>query len=371
MIKFQRDGGGTLNTLKAARNIPIKHNVSIRVIDSISGRVVSEHTGHNAATNSLLTGIAHYLTGDGVLNQGYHMLSAYVPKYISLGTMGLLNQEEDENGLPSGVGEVDYSGKKYKDLSEADMKTLGHLKDEEVIEDGTVILRQVLVPPDFDLEQDVTEEDQECLRYIDYITQCPGYGADGYDENLNNNRKVLGLGPVYGSITLNDKNESVIVTNNCELISDSFPRAKISFRDIVPETESEFPKTLDVVFSAMVSTGALKQFRETLTDADGNQYTRPYVFITETGLWSRPDWVDGGDNGLLAGYRIGPTNKEYWDMHISDNREKLKRQIIKVGINQVVQVIWKIQIGGIDQFGGIEQLYPNEFNSGIRWVNWF
>ena len=81
-----------MSILKAARYIPIQHNVSIRVIDSISGRIVSEHTGHNAATNSLLTGIAHYLTGDGVLNQGYHMLEAYVPKYISLGTMGLIDK---------------------------------------------------------------------------------------------------------------------------------------------------------------------------------------------------------------------------------------------------------------------------------------
>lgn len=357
-----------MSTLKAAKNIPIQHNVSIRVIDSISGRVVSEHTGHNAATNSLLTGIAHYLTGDGVLNQGYHMLSAYVPKYISLGTMGLLNQEQDENGLPSGIGQTDYSGKLYRDLSDADMKTLGHMKEEK---DSEGITHTVLVPPDFDVDQHVTEDDQECLRFIDYITQCPGYGADGYDENLNNNRKSLGLGPVYGSIILNDKNESIVVTNNCELISDSFPRSKISFRDIVPETESEFPKTLDVVFSAMVSTGALKQFRDTIVDSEGNTSTRPYVFITETGLWSRPDWVDGGDNGLLAGYRIGPTNQENWDMHDPKNRDLLKRQIIKVGINQVVQVIWKIQIGGIDQFGGIEQLYPNEFNGGLRWVNWF
>lgn len=357
-----------MSILNVAKNIPIQHNVSIRVIDSITGCIISEHTGHNAATNSLLTGIAHYLTGEGVLNQGYHMLSAYVPKYISLGTMGLLNQEQDKDGLPLGIGETDYSGKLYSDLSDSDMKTLGHMKDEK---DEEGITRTVLVPEDFDLTKPVTEEDQECLRYIDYITQCPGYGADGYDENLNNNRKYLGLGPVYGSVMLNDQNESVVVTRNCELISESFPRAKISFRDIVPETESEFPKTLDVVFSAMVSTGALKQFRETIKGEDGTVSIRPYVFITETGLWSRPDWVDGGDNGLLAGYRIGPINKENWDMHDPKNRDLLRRQIIKVGINQVVQVIWKIQIGGIDQFGGIEQLYPNEFNSGLRWVNWF
>lgn len=357
-----------MSILNVAKSIPIQHNVSIRVIDQISGRVVSEHTGHNAATNSLLTGVAHYLKGDGVLNQAYHMLNAYVPKYISLGTMGLMNQEQDSEGLPLGIGVTDYSGKLYEDLSDEDMKTLGHMKDEK---DSEGITHTVLVPEDFDVTQTVTEEDQECLKFIDYMTQCPGYGADGYDENLNNNRKELGLGPVYGSIVLNDDNEQVVITKNCELISETFPRARISFRDIVPEIESEFPKTLDVVFSAMVSTGALKQFRETIVDSEGNTSTRPYVFITETGLWSRPDWVDGGDNGLLAGYRISPINKENWDMHDPKNRDLLRRQIIKVGINQVVQVIWKIQLGGIDQLGGIEQLYPNEFNSGLRWVNWF
>lgn len=30
------------------------------------------------------------------------------------------------------------------------------------------------------------------------------------------------------------------------------------------------------------------------------------------------------------------------------NRMQLKRSILRVGINQVVQVIWKIQIGSID-----------------------
>ena len=61
-----------LSTLDLAKKISIRHNVSIRVLDQ-NGQVISEHTGHNAATNSMITGVAHYLTGDGVLNQGYHM----------------------------------------------------------------------------------------------------------------------------------------------------------------------------------------------------------------------------------------------------------------------------------------------------------
>jgi len=404
-----------LDSIKAAaKNLRTEHNVSIRVLDSKSGKVISSHIGHNAATNSLLVGIAHYLTGDGVLNQGYHMLNYYIPKYISLGTMGLINQDEDENGLPAGIG----------------------------VSEGS-------------------EED----RFVDYLLQVPGYGADGYDPNLNNNREYFGLGPVFadrdtskivtetiqlgdinldgvvnnadilmfadylaGNVNLTDKQllaadvnqdgeincsdlalitqcvsgeitlgtveyrPSIAPTINCELISDSFPRVQISYRDIVPETESEIPQTIDVIFSAMISTGALAQFREPGKD---------YIFITEAGLWSKKDWESGGDNGLLAGYRIAPPNKQNWAMtaeSVSDdyaitylkdqgidnpteeqiqsikpeiaqnNRQILKQNIIRVGPNQVVQVIWKIQLGGLEQLGGLSDLYPS--GSVLRWVDW-
>lgn len=263
----------------------IEHNVSFRVLDATNGKLVREYSGHNQATNSMLIGIAHYLKGDGILNQGTSMLSAFVPQYISLGTMGLINQEEDNEGLPAGLGV------------------------------GTVA-------------------DSEEKRLTAYMYQKPGYGADGYDANQNNNRHYLGLGPVFG--TVNDKSV------NCELISKTFPRASITYRQIVPETESELPETIDVIFSAMISTGALKQFRE-----DG----KDYIFITEAGLWSQPYYNSSGYNGLLAGYRIVPPDKENWDMTIAENRRILKQNVIKVNKNQVVQVIWKIQIGSKEMLG--------------------
>lgn len=382
-----------MNAKEIAKRLDLRHNVSIRVLDDSTGAVVSEHTGHNASTNSLLTGIAHYLTGDGVLGQS-DVLENWVPQYISLGTMGLINQEEDEFGYPAGIGNV---------------------------------------------------EGPELQRYAEYMKQCPGFGADGYDSNLNNNRIFLGLGPMFpdrkaigeeyllqlgdlnfdGEIDQSDlvilmeyvsgirelsekqllvadvngdgviDNDDVIVlkecidgkrplgrvkyvktaalTINCELISESYPRSQISYREIVPETQAEYPKTIDVVFSAFVSTGALAQFREPGKD---------YVFITEAGLWSRPDWTDSGDNGLLAGYRITPPDEKNWNMAVFDestgqysdnaacrhNRELLRKNIIKVGINQVVQVIWKIQIGGIEQLGGIEKLYPS--SNKLQWIVW-
>lgn len=303
-----------MSVREIAKRLDLRHNVSIRVLDDSTGAVVSEHTGHNASTNSLLTGIAHYLTGDGVLGQS-EVLENWVPQYISLGTMGLINQEEDEHGYPAGIGNVDGP---------------------------------------------------ELQRYAEYMQQCPGFGADGYDANLNNNRIYLGLGPMF-------THRVSAPAINCELVSESYPRSQITYREIVPETQAEYPKTIDVVFSAFVSTGALAQFREPGKD---------YVFITEAGLWSRPDWTNSGDNGLLAGYRITPPDEKNWNMAMFDkntgtyldspecehNRELLRKNIIKVGINQVVQVIWKIQIGGIEQLGGIEKLYPVE--NRLKWIVW-
>lgn len=288
-----------------ANSMGLKHNVTIRVVDLATRKVVAQHEGHNAATNSLLTGIGHYLKGDGVLNQGHSMLINYVPQYISLGTMGLYNQEEDEEGLPAGIG-----------IAEGD----------------------------------------EYQRFKDYMFQVPGYGADGYDSYSNNGREYMGLGNPYATRPGEDKEDdegNIIVrpTVNCELISDTFPRSSISYRDLVPETEAELPNTVDIVYSATISTGALAAFREPGKD---------YIFITEAGLWSRSNWISSGENGLLAGYRIAPSDEVNWDMSVEENRKILKQNILKVGLNQVVQVIWKIQIGSMAQLGGLEAMYPQE-----------
>lgn len=285
-----------MDILKTAKSMSIQHNVSLRVLDP-SGEVVQSHTGHNAATHSMLLGIGHYLAGEGILNQGYDMLSMWVPRFISLGTMGLINQEQDEEGLPIGIGEYDRG----------------------------------------------TEED----KFVDYMTHAPGFGADGYDAHKNNFRESFGLGPKFSGTPV-----------GCELISDSFPRAMISYRDVLPESQSEIPQTIDVVYSAMVSTGALSQFRD---------YDKDYVFITEAGLWATNHFTQGGD-GLLAGFRIMPQDRQHWDMTIPYNREILRRNILKVKRNQVVQVIWKIQLGGLEDVSSIEQLYPDKYKT--KWWSW-
>lgn len=361
--------------VKKLQPISIEHNVSIDVIDERTGRVVQHHEGHNAATNSAILGIAKYLIGDGVFNQGKDMLRNYVPQYISLGTLGLHSQDQDEHGLPTGIGP---DPKDYPD---------------------------------------------EGKRFSLYMAQNPGYGADGYSQHLNNSRTLFGLGLPYTDYLTNkqykvddhcmyrgtlyvciakggaygswnpscwrpEDGEDPTAPHFGELITPTFPRVKISYREVVPEQYSELPCTIDVIYSAMISTGALSQFRYGDND---------YIFITEAGLWSRPTWEDNGANGLIAGYRLAPPSKNNWAMTAESakaniaqdqidaylaqhpgtsqevalqvlataaaahNRNLLKQNIIRVGKNQVVQVTWKIQLGSIEQFGGISEYYQSYY----------
>lgn len=287
------------DVINIAKNLGINHNVCIRVIDEITGKTVSEHVGHNAATSTLLNGLGHFLMGEALAG-GSVILADWIPQYISLGTMGLRNQEEDEDGLPAGVGDGPYS------------------------------------------------PDQQAELFTDYMEKTPGFGSDGYDKSLANGRDYPGLG--YKFEDRPDQTKTV----ECELVSATFPRSKITYRQCLPESRSESPKTIDVIFSALISTGALKQFREP---------GRDYIFISEVGLWSyqkneievptpedpHPPWTL---NGLLAGYRLCPPDSANWDMTDENNRKILKQNILRVGLNQVVQVIWKIQLGAVEQVGG-------------------
>lgn len=409
------------SALKASKTMGVRQNVTFRVIDEITGKVVQEHSGHNAATNSLLFGIGHHLIGDFLpnethgLNPGYPMLSNYVPRYISLGTMGLLNQKQDSHGLPAGLGDTfpDLSDDEYASLLAAYEAAKSRYEDAEDALDGdckyypacdacknctTCSDRLKAKKQELEDAKDALDAAYDALmdyaeesRFVEYMSKRPGYGADGYDENQNNSRKYLGLGYAFSSYDVTSQyyagdevtykgtlytctqdtptqagafstdyweaaddvyQPSIGTTIRLELISSSFPREPISFRDIVPEYEAEIPKTIDVVFSAMISTGALKQFRPEGQD---------YIFITEAGLWSKQAWEDSGENGLLAGYRIGPPNETNWDMSVKSNRDLLKKQILKVGKNQVVQVVWKIQIGSIDQFAEMDDLRMQYF----------
>ena len=549
-----------INPLDIIKRLDVKQNVTIRVIDEATGKVVQEHIGHNAATNSLLTGIAHYLMGDGVLNQGSDTLSMWVPQYISLGTMGLTSQESET---------ITVDGQQF------------------IVPKG---IGYTPVAP-----EEATDEEKELnaqLRFTEYINQAPGFCAGGYDNNSNNNREWFGLGYPYTlkpdnlrqnffdagqtkydlssalldtvsvtvypdgivnqdlhdtsvtrqvlsvndydagedwhdvftgdgetlTYTLSRPSEGVFSVQhsaghstwldipfeydhenntvtllelppagyyidihyystpilllpngatytgriaiiytvdsddaaNCELIQAKLDgknnivplslRSKITYRDLIPEIQSEVPNTLDVIYSAMVSTGALKEYRG---DDD-------CVYITEAGLWSKSYYTDSGDNGLLAGYRIMPSDDEVnilgaektltatgqmvyelvddedkpldiisidsitcddelipsdcytfkmtidattltfdqehipeeganliivyrsgdvsgtWkDMTIPENRQKVQQSIIRIGVNQVAQIVWKIQLGGLEQLNGLRYLYPPQYPEDV------
>lgn len=398
------------SNIEIAKSMGISQNVCIRVIDEATGKVVQEHSSHNSATNSLLFGIGQYLIGNFVptegfgLHPGYVTLSNFVPKYISLGTMGLINQKQDSDGLPAGIGDTipDSSDPEYRHLLEVLASALSDLSSaqaamedecpywpatdacESCQECSTRIAAKKQAVVDAQAAYDQAYDDvlhySEEKRFTEYIEHRPGYGADGYDQYENNGRKYLGLGYAYTSYDANARyaigdvmsylgkvyrciqatpnpagpvdlsyweelddslQPSIGTTINLELISPSFPRAEISYRDIVPEYQSEAPRSIDIVYSALISTGALKQFRPEGQD---------YIFITEAGLWSKKAWNNSSENGLLAGYRIVPPNVKNWDMTVPENRQLLKRSILKVGLNQVVQVVWKIQISSSDVY---------------------
>ena len=350
--------------MKPYNEFQVNHNVTFRVLDKTTGKLIQQHTGHNTATNTMLEGIGHYLAGEGVFNQGYYMLADYAPRYISLGTMGLRNQDEDSSGLPTGISGSTYTG-------------------------------------------------SETTDFTNYINERPGYGSDGYSRAYNNNRPYFGLGPAYTSYSVTESyhrgdvvyyngvayqaDSDIIIDPDSgiynywdstkwsvapnskqptcyELISPSAPRVEISYREVVPEYEAELEKTIDVIFSAMISTSALAEFRTSNKD---------YIFISEAGLWSTKEYQPDGSgvNGLVAGYRIAPPSRSNWYMSANSvpdsvaitylrsqgitnpsssqiisakstlailNRAELKKQILRVERDQVVQVIWKIQIGNVD-----------------------
>lgn len=313
-----------------AKKLNVYQNVSLRVLDATTGEVVQEHIGHNSATNSMLLGIGYYLIGTGVFNQASSTLSNYLPKYISLGTMGLKNQNYID-GVPTGISTS-------------------------------------------------SDEAQIQADYEEYMFQVPGFSADGSGSaEDNNNRPWFGLGKPYDNFNVNasyavgdvvyhngmqyvcitaidgnatnswdDSKWSLDATATAEnpwheLVSPTFRRVPISYREVIPSTSAENERTIDVVLSAMISSGALAQFRG----------THDYIFITEAALWNSTKYIDGAYNGMLAGYRIVPNDKINWDMSVPENRAILRNSILRVGKNQVVQVVWKIQLGALNEIQAI------------------
>ena len=68
---------------------------------------------------------------------------------------------------------------------------------------------------------------------------------------------------------------------------------------------------------------------------------------------------------LIIVYRSGDVSGTWKDMTVEANRQKVQQSIIRVGVNQVAQIIWKIQLGGLEQLNGLRYLYPPQYPDDV------
>ena len=52
-----------------------------------------------------------------------------------------------------------------------------------------------------------------------------------------------------------------------------------------------------------------------------------------------------------------------------ENRRKVQESIIRIGKNQVAQIIWKLQLGGLEQLNGLRYIYPSQYPEEV-WEVW-
>ena len=270
----------------------------------------------------------------------------------------------------------------------------------------------------FEIDEEEGEENNKIYKYTNKFGNI--YPEDKiFNHHRELGEKCLQYKPEKIIVWLGEKNKDLVVSG-----------VEITYRNIIPEVQSEIPNTLDVIFSAFISTGALKEYRG---DND-------YIYITEAGLWSKSYYNNSGDNGLLAGYRIMPTDDEaadvgvqesftgdgvtlaftfeqtalsivsvtvdnvivteynldsqtnqivfidppanganiivvykttnsWKDMSKAENRLKVQENIIRIGTNQVAQIIWKLQLGGLEQLNGLRYIYPSQYPEEV-WNVW-
>jgi hypothetical protein len=200
-------------------------------------------------------------------------------------------------------------------------------------------------------------------------------------------------------------------------------RSNITYRSLVPEHESQLPSTLDVVFSSFVSTGALSEFRGdrdyiyiteaglwsknyfdgsndngllagyriTPPDTDdiafqtsftGNGVDTEFQFsdivVTLVSVFVDGERVEDytldlkynaivfeeapdADATILVNYRTEENQNPWRDMSKEENRHRVQKGILRIGENQIAQIVWKIQLGGIEQLSGLRSIYPTQY----------
>jgi hypothetical protein len=93
-----------------------------------------------------------------------------------------------------------------------------------------------------------------------------------------------------------------------------------------------------------------------------------YQFHMEIGatvLTFENGYIPTADQNMIIIYRSGDVAGTWKDMTIKENREKVQKSIIRIGVNQVAQVVWKIQLGGLEQLNGLRYLYPPQYPEDV------
>ena len=72
---------------------------------------------------------------------------------------------------------------------------------------------------------------------------------------------------------------------------------------------------------------------------------------------------------LIVVYRTGDVSGTWKDMSVPDNRRLVQKSIIRIGAGQVAQIIWKLQLGGLEQLGGLRYVYPSQYPEDV-WIVW-
>jgi hypothetical protein len=199
------------------------NNVTIKVIDEATGRVDQVHRGKNSVTTTLLEGIAHYLQGYGLSNQG-GLLKNNLPQFISLGTMGLNGVGEDSEGNEVQLAQMwEEDNEPVDDIITAhfpeDIPTRRRIPLLASIDGGELLHSGVeLKPisnnlyyrlpanhalPATDIKTSGYNKNKIPRR--NYFTHAPGFDADIRAEDVmwnldNNERKVSGIGRPYAQL---------------------------------------------------------------------------------------------------------------------------------------------------------------------------
>jgi hypothetical protein len=73
-------------------------------------------------------------------------------------------------------------------------------------------------------------------------------------------------------------------------------------------------------------------------------------------------WVAPDENADIS---VVYKTVSWKDMSDPEHRQKVQQSIIRIGVNQVAQIIWKIQLGGLEQLNGLRYLYPPQYPEDV------